>query len=132
MQRIEYKVVPAPARGEKIKGVKATGDRFANTIETTLNEYAADGWSFLRAEILPCEERSGLTGRITSYQNLLVFQRPTQDADDIDQTNRPFAETAQAEPEEAFEEHTTDPDVPEQSEHEAAEHVTDRDEHENR
>ena len=62
MMRYEYKVVPAPARGEKAKGVKAPEARFALTVEQVLNEMGADGWEFLRAETLPSEERQGLTG----------------------------------------------------------------------
>ena len=29
MQRFEFKVIPAPKRGEKARGVKTTEDRFA-------------------------------------------------------------------------------------------------------
>ena len=37
---------------------------------------AAEGWDYVRAETLPTEERSGLTGRSTLYHNVLVFRRP--------------------------------------------------------
>ncbi|MFD1881512.1 DUF4177 domain-containing protein [Paracoccus pacificus] len=76
MQQYEYTVVPAPLRGEKAKGLKTTADRFAHTLTATLNAMAADGWEYVRAETLPAEERSGLTGRNTTWQNLLVFRRP--------------------------------------------------------
>ena len=42
---------------------------------------AANGWEYVRAETLPCEERSGLTGRTTVYHNVLVFRRPLEAAE---------------------------------------------------
>ena len=69
----EYKVVPAPTRGRRAKGVKTPADRFARALEDTINEFAAEGWDYLRTDTLPSEERQGLTGRTTVYQNMLVF-----------------------------------------------------------
>lgn len=71
----EYKVVPAPRRGVKARGVKTSEDRFALALAQALNDEAAEGWEFVRAETLPLDERSGLTGTKTSMQNLLVFRR---------------------------------------------------------
>ena len=68
MQRYEYKVIPAPTRGEKARGVKATPDRFALALTNLMNDLGADGWSYVRADALPCEERSGLTGTKTTFQ----------------------------------------------------------------
>ena len=75
MQAFEYKVVPAPHKGTKAKGVKTPEGRFANSIEITLNQMAAEGWDYQRAELLPSDERSGLTGTITHWRNVLVFRR---------------------------------------------------------
>ncbi|MFC7704054.1 DUF4177 domain-containing protein [Plastorhodobacter daqingensis] len=76
MPRYEYKVVPAPMRGQKVKGIRATQERFAHTLSAMMNEMAAQGWEYQRAETLPCEERPGLFARKqTSYQNMLVFRR---------------------------------------------------------
>ena len=71
----EYKVVPAPARGLKAKGLKTSEDRFANALETAMNELAADGWEYLRADTLPCEQRDGIMSKTTVFQNMLVFRR---------------------------------------------------------
>ncbi len=71
----EYKVIPAPARAVKVKGLKTTGDRFAHQLDERLNAEADEGWEFLRAETLPCEERRGLTGLRKSFQTVLVFRR---------------------------------------------------------
>lgn len=73
----EYKVVPAPTRGQKGKGIKGPEARFANALELNLNALAAEGWEFLRAETLPNDERSGLTGTTTTFRTVLVYRRPT-------------------------------------------------------
>lgn len=75
MSSYEYTVIPAPARGEKAKGAKSGIERFAATLSDTLNDMARDGWDYVRAEVLPAEERSGLTSRSTVYHNLLIFRR---------------------------------------------------------
>lgn len=74
-QNYEYKVVPAPRRGEKARAAKTTEDRFAYAVQSLMNGLAAEGWEYVRADTLPCDERSGLTGTKTSFQNLLVFRR---------------------------------------------------------
>ena len=75
MAKFEYKVVPAPKKGLKSKGLKTTEDRFAHAMASTMNELGAEGWEYLRADTLPCEEREGLMGRTTNFQNMLVFRR---------------------------------------------------------
>jgi len=75
MTQYEYKVVSAPTKGIKAKGVKTPEGRFANSVEATLNAHAADGWEYLRSELLPSDERSGLTGSTTNWRNVLVFRR---------------------------------------------------------
>lgn len=76
MQRFEFKVIPAPRRGEKARGVKTTEDRFALALTTLMNQMGADGWDYVRADALPVDERTGLTGTKTTFQNMLVFRRP--------------------------------------------------------
>ncbi|WBU57554.1 DUF4177 domain-containing protein [Paracoccus sediminicola] len=80
MQDYEYSAVPAPMRSEKAKGTKDPAERYALTLSDAINKMAADGWEYLRAETLPSEERSGLTGRTTLFHNLLIFRRPTSAA----------------------------------------------------
>jgi len=75
MSKFEYKAVPAPTRGTKAKGAKTTEDRFAVSMTDLLNEMAVEGWEYVRAETLPCDERKGLTGSQTTYQNVLIFKR---------------------------------------------------------
>jgi hypothetical protein len=75
MLRYEYKVVPAPRKGQRGKGVKGTDGKFAFALQSLMNEQGLQGWEYQRTDTLPCEERVGLTGRTTTYQNLLVFRR---------------------------------------------------------
>ncbi len=75
MTNYEYRVVPAPVRAEKYRGARTTAERFALTVATAMNDLGREGWEYLRADTLPCEERTGLTGRTTNYHALLVFRR---------------------------------------------------------
>ena len=94
MQQFEYKIVPAPTRGQKSPGVKGAEARFAHGLETQINALAAHGWEYLRADILPSEERQGLTSSHTVYRSVLVFRRnvqsdvrsPLTSQDDVDDT----------------------------------------------
>lgn len=74
----EYRVIAAPKAGIKAKGVRSNEDRFAHALETLMNQMGAQGWDYIRADTLPAEERQGLTGRTTVYQNMLVFRREVQ------------------------------------------------------
>lgn len=80
MSAYQYKVVPAPSRGLKGKGVKGADGKFAFALEKLMNDMGAAGWEFQRAETLPSEERAGLTSKTTVFRNVLVFRR-TRDAD---------------------------------------------------
>lgn len=101
MQRFEYKVIPAPRRGEKARGVKSTEDRFALALTQVMNALGAEGWDYVRADALPCDERVGLTGSKTTFQNMLVFRRALADAAaaaplDAAETPAPFFRSAPA------------------------------------
>ncbi|QFS82318.1 hypothetical protein FIU97_05925 [Roseivivax sp. THAF40] len=75
MPHYEYRVLPAPEKGLKAKGVKGPKARFAHSVETLMNEMGAEGWEYLRADTLPSEERAGLTSSVTEWRTLLVFRR---------------------------------------------------------
>lgn len=81
MQTFEYKVVPAPNRPKRVKGVKGTAGRFAAVLTETMNEQAADGWEYLRSDSMPVEEKLGLLkSRVETYQTVLIFRRATAGA----------------------------------------------------
>ena len=99
MMRYEYKVVPAPRRGEKARGVKTTEERFALTLTGLMNRMGAEGWDYVRADALPCDERVGLTGSKTSFQNMLVFRRALEAETLAAPVEAPVAALLPAEPE---------------------------------
>ncbi|WP_253949106.1 DUF4177 domain-containing protein [Mangrovicoccus sp. HB161399] len=72
----EYQVIPAPERGRKARGAKTPDARYAAALAEVLNAQSAEGWEFQRAEVLPSQEKQGLTGSRTVYVNVLVFRRP--------------------------------------------------------
>lgn len=90
MNRFEYKVVPAPRRGEKARGVKSTEDRFALALTSLMNRLGAEGWDYVRADALPCDERVGLTGTKTAFQNMLVFRRPLEAVEEAEAPPTPL------------------------------------------
>lgn len=75
MTTYAYKVVPAPKKGLRSKGIKGTEARFASALEALMNELSALGWEYQRTDTLPCKERSGIMGHTTAFQNMLVFRR---------------------------------------------------------
>ncbi|WP_062762794.1 DUF4177 domain-containing protein [Falsirhodobacter sp. alg1] len=79
MTRYEYKVIPAPTKGEKARGVRSASERFALALSGVMNTMGRDGWEYVRAESLPAEERSGWTRRATVVQHILVFRRSMGD-----------------------------------------------------
>ncbi|ANT61154.1 hypothetical protein AYJ57_12725 [Salipiger sp. CCB-MM3] len=76
MKTHEYKVIPAPTKGEKAKAIKGAEAKFAAAMSRLLNEMAEQGWDYIRADTLPSEERSGLTSSQTVWRTVLVFSRP--------------------------------------------------------
>lgn len=82
----EYKVVPAPVKGVKAKGVKTPEARFALGVEQAINDLAAEGWEYQRSDVLPSTERVGLTGSETHWRTLLVFRRAMAEAAVVDAT----------------------------------------------
>ncbi len=74
-RRFEYRLVPAPRKGRKVRGAKTPEARFAAALMEIMNEMGREGWEYQRADTLPCDQRSGLTGKTTVYHNVLVFRR---------------------------------------------------------
>ncbi|WP_299826886.1 DUF4177 domain-containing protein [uncultured Roseobacter sp.] len=80
MPQYQYRVISAPNRGVKAKGIKSPEDRFSHALEDVMNQMAAEGWEYQRAETLPSVERSGLASTTTNWRNVLVFRKPLDEA----------------------------------------------------
>jgi hypothetical protein len=91
MPSYEYRVVAAPTKGVKAKGIKSAEARFSHAIEQLMNDMALDGWEYQRAETLPSIERSGLTSTTTQWRNVLVFRRARETAPDTAKQPIPVA-----------------------------------------
>ncbi|KIT17743.1 hypothetical protein [Jannaschia aquimarina] len=72
---IEFKVVPAPKKGEHGPNLSNDTDRMAHTLTGIFNEMAAEGWEFLRAERLPNDVGYDMTGTAAKEVTVLVFRR---------------------------------------------------------
>ncbi|MFT3975040.1 MAG: hypothetical protein QM699_16845 [Amaricoccus sp.] len=79
MTSYDYKVVPAPRRARKIKGVKGADELFAQTLGEAINEVARQGWEYVRTESLVAEGPAGWFRRgATTDQVVMVFRRPRE------------------------------------------------------
>lgn len=98
MERFEYKVVPAPMKGRKARGVRRAEDKFALSVEDVMNDMALEGWEYQRSETLPHEERAGLTATSTTYRSVLVFRRSKDVASQTPEADLPKLEATMPEP----------------------------------
>ena len=81
MGDMEYKTVPLPAEPRKFKGLKNPVDRASRTMTEILNEESRGGWSFVRAERIELEMRTGLLRRHDEVDvTLLIFSRETTES----------------------------------------------------
>jgi hypothetical protein len=78
MPLYEYKVIPAPRKGERARGVRSAEARFALTLQDVMNEQADEGWEYQRSDTLPCEQRKWMFGRTVVEQTMLIFRRAVE------------------------------------------------------
>lgn len=83
MQKYEYRVIAAPSRGVKAKGINSSEARFSHALEDMMNTMASEGWEYQRAETLPSTERAGLTSTTTTWRNVLVFRRLVEQTEQL-------------------------------------------------
>lgn len=84
MTNYEYKVVNAPRKAVKVKGIRNHDDRFAQNLTDLINKEAEDDWEYQRAETLPVDEKKGLLGKsFEKYVPLLIFRRALTSASPV-------------------------------------------------
>ena len=99
MQRYEYKVVPAPTKVKRVRGVKTTAGRYAHALGDVMNEEAARGWEYVRSDSMPVEEKPGLLkSAVENYYTMLVFRRPLDASSQEDDAEAATPEIAAAAP----------------------------------
>ncbi|GMG83299.1 hypothetical protein LNKW23_25120 [Paralimibaculum aggregatum] len=73
----EYKAVGGPDRGKNRRGCKTTADRVAVAMQEIIRRESAEGWEYLRTDLVPIEERSSLLSpKRVVHCAVLVFRRP--------------------------------------------------------
>lgn len=72
----EYKTVGAPEKGVRKRGARSKSDRVAAAFGQILETEAVDGWEYMRTDLVPVVERSGLFGRPQEiHRAVMVFRR---------------------------------------------------------
>lgn len=80
-ERWSYKCAPAPRRARRGKGHKTAADALVAAFDAVLAEHAAEGWEYLRCDLIPMETKRGLFGgREETHQGVMVFRRPAAPA----------------------------------------------------
>lgn len=95
MKGVEYKVVPAPREAKRRRGAKNKAEALALAIQDLIAEQVAEGWDYVRADLIPCVERPGfLQRRIELHRAMLVFRKGAAAARPVE----PAYHSARAEP----------------------------------
>ncbi len=72
----EYKCVGAPEKVRRAKGAKTRTDRVAIALQEVIQAEADQGWEYLRTDLVPVEEKSGMFSRPREiHRAVLVFRR---------------------------------------------------------
>lgn len=72
----EYKCIAAPEKARRRRGAKTRTDRVALAIQDILAAECKGGWEYLRADLIPVEEKSGFFSRAQDvHRAILVFRR---------------------------------------------------------
>lgn len=79
MSYYDYKIVPAPKKAKKVKGVSGVADLFALTLNDAINEIARQGWEYYGSEQLSIQTPGGWFSRSkTEEHTVLVFRKPRE------------------------------------------------------
>lgn len=72
-----YRCLPAPRRAKKTREHRSPADAFVAAMEAAIAEQAAQGWEYLRCDLVPMETKNGWFSAATEiHQGVLVFRRP--------------------------------------------------------
>ncbi len=78
----EYKTVGAPEKGKRKKGARSKSDKVAAAFEEILGAEAVDGWEYMRTDLVPVIERSGIFSRPQeTHRAVMVFRRALERPD---------------------------------------------------
>lgn len=78
MAHFEFKVLPAPRRSKRMKGLMRGQNRFCATVTEFLNENGLDGWEFIGFEMMPLESRRFLFFQYVGECPCMIFRREVE------------------------------------------------------
>lgn len=91
----EYKCVGAPERPKRLRGIRSRSERVALAMQEIISAEAVDGWEYLRADLVPVEEKAGFFSRTQEvHRAVLIFRRES----DVDFPARPALAHAHGQP----------------------------------
>lgn len=71
-----YACAPAPRRPKRQRGHKTNCDALAAAMEAAIAERAAQGWEYVRTDLVPMESRASLFGGLVeTHQGVMVFRK---------------------------------------------------------
>ena len=77
----EYKTVGGPERGRRQPGARRVADRVAAAMQEIIDAETAEGWEYMRTDLVAVEERRGfLSRRQTMHCPVMVFRRALPEA----------------------------------------------------
>ncbi len=72
-----YKCVPAPKRAKRTREHRTDADALVAAMEAAIAVEAAQGWEYLRTDVVPMQTRNGLFAATSeTHQGVMVFRRP--------------------------------------------------------
>lgn len=97
MTAYTYKCVPAPRRPKKSRESRTPAEALAAAVQAVLVEHGAQGWEYVRTDLLPMEHKPGLLSAVQeTHQGVMVFRRPLPPA--VEDRGEPLARPAPAAP----------------------------------
>jgi len=71
-----YRCVAAPRKARRSRAHKTCEDALLGAIEAVLAEQAAEGWEYLRTDLVPMEAKKGmLSATVETHLGVMVFRR---------------------------------------------------------
>jgi hypothetical protein len=72
-----YKCVPAPKKAKRTREHRTDAEALVAAMEAAIAVEAAQGWEYLRTDVVPMETRKGLFSAASeTHQGVMVFRRP--------------------------------------------------------
>jgi hypothetical protein len=76
-----YRCVAAPRKAKASRAHRAPADALLAAIEAAIAAEAAQGWEYVRTDLVPMESKAGFFGPVSeTHLGVMVFRRPADAA----------------------------------------------------